>query len=78
MDNKIGVLLALVLGAVFGYKWPVIKKKLTPLAIGAEKRVIRGYLAVKDGISDTLSDTSSHFNKVTKEVAKKVAAEAKT
>lgn len=78
MDNKLGVLLALVLGALVGYKWPVIKKKLTPLASEAEKRVIRGYLAVKDGISDTISDTSSHFNKVTKEVAKKVAAEAKT
>ena len=78
MDNKLGVLLALVLGAVLGYKWPVIKKKLTPLASAAEKRVIRGYLTVKDGISDTLSDTSSHFHKVTKEVAKKVAAEAKT
>ncbi len=78
MDNKLGVLLALVLGALVGYKWPVIKKKLTPLASGAEKTVIRGYFAVKDGISGTISDASNHFQKVTKEVTKKVAAEAKT
>ncbi len=31
MDNKLGVLLALVLGAMVGYNWPVIKKKLTPI-----------------------------------------------
>ena len=74
MDNKLGVLLALVLGAVIGYKWPAIKKRLTPLASKAEKGVIRGFLVVKDGISDTISDTSNHFRKVTK----KVAAEAKT
>ncbi len=78
MDNKLGVLLALVLGAVIGYKWPVIRKTLTPFTSKAEKTVIRGYLAVKDGISDTISDTSSHFRKVTKAVAKEVAAEAKT
>ena len=78
MDNKLGVLVALVVGTVVGYKWPVIRKILTPLASTAEKTVIRGYLAVKDGISDTISDTSSHFRKVTKEVAKEVAAEAKT
>ncbi len=74
MDNKLGVLLAVVVGVVVGYKWPWIKRKLTPLANGAEKRVIRGYLAVKDGISDT----SSHFRKVTKKVAREAAAEAKT
>lgn len=78
MDNKLGVLLAFVLGAVVGYRWPVIRKKLLPLASKAEKRVIRSYLAVKDGISNTISDTSSHFRKATKEVAKEVAAEAKT
>lgn len=76
MDNKLGVLLALVLGAMVGYNWPVIKKKLTPLANEAEKMVIRGYLTVKDGISDTISDTSSHFRKVSKEVTKKVPKKA--
>ncbi len=77
MDNKAGVLLAFALGSIVGYKWPAIKKALTPLASLVdktvitpltslvEKEVVRGYLAVKDGICGV----PGHFRKVAKEVA---------
>ena len=82
MDSKAGVLLAFVLGAILGYKWPMIKKTLTPLASKAGKEVVTGYLAVKDGIFDV----SGYFRKVADEVGaeakpsqiRKVAAAAKT
>ncbi len=69
MENRAGVLLAFALGAIVGYKWPTIKKTLTPLASKVEKEVVKGYLAVKDGICGV----SGHFGKVVKEVT----AEAK-
>ncbi len=69
MENRAGVLLAFALGAIVGYKWPTIKKTLTPLASKVEKEVVKGYLAVKDGIYGV----SGHFQKV----AKQVTAEAK-
>ncbi len=76
MENRAGVLLAFALGAIVGYKWPTIKKTLTPLASKIEplaseieKEVVKGYLAVKDGIYGV----SGHFQKV----AKQVTAEAK-
>lgn len=82
MDNKAGVLLGFALGALVGYKWPVIKKALTPLfslvdktvltplVSLVEKEVVRGYLAVKDGISGV----PGHFRKVAHEVTAKAKA----
>ena len=73
MDNKAGVLLAFALGAIVGYKWPTIKKTLTPLASKVEKGVVSSYLAVKDGICGV----SDHFRKVADEVVDEAAAKAK-
>ena len=69
MENRVGVLLAFALGAIVGYKWPTIKKTITPFTSKVEKGVVKGFLTVKDGICGV----SGHFRKV----AKEVAAEAK-
>ena len=70
MDNKVGVLLAFALGSIVGYKWPTIKKTITPFTSKVEKEVVKGVLAVKDGICGVFG----HFRKVADEVATEAKA----
>ena len=65
MENRAGVLLAFVMGAMVGYKWPAIRKTLAPFASKVEMEVVKGYLAVKEGISGV----SSHLREVADEVS---------
>ena len=65
MENKAGALLAFVLGAMIGYKWPAIRKTLAPFASKVEMEVVKGYLAVKEGISGV----SSHLREIADEVS---------
>ena len=65
MENKAGALLAFVIGAMIGYKWPAIRKTLAPFASKVEMEVVKGYLAVKEGISGV----SSHLREIADEVS---------
>lgn len=65
MENKAGALLAFVVGAMIGYKWPAIRKTLAPFASKVEMEVVKGYLAVKEGISGV----SSHLREIADEVS---------
>ena len=65
MENRAGVLLAFVMGAMVGYKWPAIRKMLAPFASKVEIEIVKGYLAVKEGISGV----SSHLRQVAGEVS---------
>ena len=65
MESKAGVLLAFVMGTMVGYKWPAIRKMLAPFASKVEIEVVKGYLAVKEGISGI----SSHLRQVADEVS---------
>ncbi len=65
MENKAGILRAFAVGAMVGYKWPAIRKVLAPLGSKVEKPIIKGYLAVKEGISGV----SSHLRQVADEAS---------
>ena len=51
MNGKAGALLAFALGVAIGFEWPVIRQFLIFSGRRVERRAVKSYLVIKDGIS---------------------------